>query len=182
MYHVYVRTFTPKPANAIRKVDEIFCLARISTRSGLFVFRLCAISPVSRISQPPLRSTNATTRIRWFTASREEQMFYIGAACSRAQRSVGIVNYMRVIGTINVSRTGCITYAPLSTFRGRNWTRPKTQFGSNIVALSESSFSIKFVSRQRECVHQARLYDSQRLIAYLTFFFIAPYVSSKYMR
>lgn len=39
-------------------------------------------SPVSRISQP-LWLTNATTRMQWFTASGEEQMVYIGAACSR---------------------------------------------------------------------------------------------------
>lgn len=50
-----------------------------------------------------------------------EQMVYIGAACSRTVCVrvyvcvwlVGIINYMRVIGTINgsVSKTGCTTYA-----------------------------------------------------------------------
>lgn len=46
-----------------------------------------------------------------------EQMVYIGAACSRTVcvcvRLVGIINYMRVIGTINgsVSKTGYTTYA-----------------------------------------------------------------------
>lgn len=85
--------------------------------------------------------TNATTRIRWFTASREEQILYIGAVYSREQWSAGIVNYMRVIGTINVSRTGCITYAPLSTFCGRCGTRSKTQFGSNILSRQVNGHS-----------------------------------------
>lgn len=46
-----------------------------------------------------------------------EQMVYIGAACSRTVCVcvwlVGIINYMRVIGTINdsVSNTRCTTYA-----------------------------------------------------------------------
>jgi len=63
---------------------------------------LVSYAPVSRISQP-LWLTNATTRMRWFTASGEEQMVYIVVAYTREQWLVGIINYMRVIGTINVT-------------------------------------------------------------------------------
>lgn len=91
-----------------RAMYFFFCSRGIFTDSKFLV--PCCSAPVSRISQPlwlmRLRVCNGSPH-------RGRNKWSISVRRAREQWLVGIINYMRVIGTINdsVSKTGRTTYA-----------------------------------------------------------------------
>lgn len=122
LLHLNVLKFA-RLLNLVLEISKSMYFFSRANSNGLSL--VCSL-PISRISQP-LWLTNATTRMQWFTASggggkgdrtnglyrRDVLANSVSVCVCVCVWLVGIINYMRVIGTINgsVSKTGCTTYA-----------------------------------------------------------------------